>query len=347
MPSLQSVSSPRPVLKKTFGAASALEALVEESKKQLLQLNDVKNKLVEELESAHKINRKLGKHYTGDTNTNECVAPARASGSNVCVGHVVSAACTRAHVIPFLVRIVTSIRCSLSRFISSTAPWASSAASAVSLSRRASGFRPLDPFVLPGFLHVWHASPLLQLCAELRCIELEEQLELRDRMELRAAAAAAAGNPVTAASLSAPAMPVAASAPMPVVVQPAAHQPTSVPPPAPAPKPAAPAAKTVTLTYFSGWDTVYCHYNLNNKGERQQEGQRSCCALLQSVPQAALNHAPVNHYTLWQCMVVAVHGGGSAWWRLPCHVAIALRPHLVNPSPSTLAMLINQMSRAR
>lgn len=55
------MSSPRPVLKKTFGAASALEALVEESKKQLLQLNDVKNKLVEELESAHKINRKLGK----------------------------------------------------------------------------------------------------------------------------------------------------------------------------------------------------------------------------------------------------------------------------------------------
>lgn len=161
MPSLQSVTAPRPVLKKTFGAASALESLVEESKKQLLQLNDVKNKLVEELESAHKINRKL----------------------------------------------------------------------------------------------------------ELRVIELEEQLELRDRMELRAAAAAASANPITAASLSAPAMPVAAPPPMPMVVQHAAPQAVSMPPAPAAPKPAAPAAsKTITLTYTSGWDTVYCHYNLNNKG---------------------------------------------------------------------------------
>lgn len=174
--------------------------------------------------------------------------------------------------------------------------------------------------MLPTFLHVWHASPLLQPCAELRCIELEEQLELRDRMELRAAAAAAAGNPVTAASLSAPAMPVAAAAPMPVVVQPGALQPTSVPPPAPAPKPAAPAAKTITLTYVSGWDTVYCHYNLNNKGVRQLEGQRSCCALLQSVqawPRAALNHAPVNHYT-WLWCSVASHAMTGVASYVPC-----------------------------
>jgi hypothetical protein len=34
--------------------------LVEESKRQLLQLNDVKNKLVAELEAANRLNRKLG-----------------------------------------------------------------------------------------------------------------------------------------------------------------------------------------------------------------------------------------------------------------------------------------------
>ncbi len=129
------------------------------------------------------------------------------------------------------------------------------------------------PVVLPSILHRSPCS-LITCFAELRVIELEEQLELRDRMELRAAAAAVSANPLTASSLSAPAMPVAAPPPMPMVLQPAAPQPMSMSPPAPAaPKPAAPvASKTITLSYQSGWDTVFCHYNLNNKGEQPGQG---------------------------------------------------------------------------